>query len=112
MKNGGSLHRYLEFHSPSEVSDSFGQVRKVYTKTFEDWAERIDLKTIKDSERVMNSSHKISYGVTQFRLRCRDDIVATMRIKEEDVWFDIVGKPLVDGRKHWVLLNCEQRDDI
>ena len=112
MKNGGSLDRYLEFHSPSEVSDSFGQVRKVYTKTFEDWAERIDLKTIKDSERVMNSSHKISYGVTQFRLRYRDDIVATMRIKEEDVWFDIVGQPLVDGRKHWVLLNCEQRDDI
>lgn len=112
MKNGGSIDTYIEFWSPTEAADETGQVYKTYTKTFEDWAERTDLKTIKDSERTMNSSHKVSYGVTQFRLRHRDDIKAIMRIKEDDVWFDIVGQPLVEGRKHWVLINCEQRDDI
>lgn len=112
MKNGGSIDTYIEFWSPSETSDETGQVYKTYTKIFEDWAERTDLKTIKDSERTMNSSHKVSYGVTQFRLRHRTDIKAIMRIKEDDVWFDIVGQPLVEGRNHWVLVNCEQRDDI
>lgn len=112
MKDGGSIDTYLEFWSPVETSDTVGQVRKTFTKTFEDWAERIDLKTIKDSERVMNSSHKVSFGVTQFRLRHRDDIKATMRIKEDEVWFEIVGQPLIEGRKHWILVNCEQRDDI
>lgn len=112
MKNGGSIDTYLEFYSPSNVANSVGQVHRTYSKVFEDWAERTDLKTIKDSERVMNSSHKVSFGVTQFRLRHRDDINATMRIKEENTWFEIVGQPLVDGRKHWILINCEQRDDI
>lgn len=112
MKHGGSIDTYLEFYTPSETADETGQVRITYTKTFEDWAERTDLKTIKDSERVMNSSHKVSYGVTQFRLRHRIDIKAIMRIKEDDMWFDIVGQPLVEGRNHWVLVNCEQRDDI
>jgi head-tail adaptor len=94
MKNGGSIDTYLEFWTPSETADETGQTRKTYTKTFEDWAERTDLKTIKDSERVMNSSHKVSYGVTQFRLRHRDDITAIMRVKEDDLWFDIVGQHL------------------
>jgi head-tail adaptor len=112
MKQGGSLDRLIEFYSPVETADSIGQIRKTYTKVFEDWAERIDLKTIKDSERTMNSFHKVSYGVTQFRIRYRDDTISTMRIKEENVWFDVVGQTLVEGRNHWLLINCEQRDDI
>jgi len=112
MKNGGSIDVYLEFYEPTETADSFGQIRKTFEKVFEDWGERTDLLTIKDSERVMNSSHRVSYGVTQFRVRYRTDVNSKMRIKDGDTWFEIVGQPLQEGRNHWILINCEQRDDI
>lgn len=113
MKEAGNLDRLIEFYAPVETASSVGQIRRTYTKVFEDWAERTDLKTIKDSERTMNSFHKISYGITQFRIRYTDEVNAKMRVKEGEVWFDIVGQPLVDGgREHWLLVNCEQRDDI
>lgn len=112
MKEAGSIDSYIEFYEPTSTANASGQIRIAYVKVFEDWAERTDLKTIKDSERVMNSSHKTAFGITQFRVRHRTDINAKMRIKEEDVWFDIVGQPLIEGRNHWTLINCEQRDDI
>lgn len=112
MKNGGSIDSFVGFYSPVETADTFGQIRRTFVLSFEDWVERKDLLTIKDSERVMNNSHRVAFGVTQFRIRHRTDIDAKMRIKEDDVWFEIVGQPIVDGRNHWVLINAEQRDDI
>lgn len=112
MKNAGSIDSFVGFYSPVETADTFGQIRRTFVLSFEDWVERKDLLTIKDSERVMNNSHRVSFGVTQFRIRHRTDINAKMRIKEDDVWFEIVGQPIVDGRSHWILINAEQRDDI
>lgn len=112
MKNAGSIDTWVGFYSPIETADAFGQTRKTFQLSFEDWVERTDLTTIKDSERVMNSSHRVSFGITQFRIRHRTDINAKMRIKEDDIWFEIVGQPIVDGRNHWILINAEQRDDI
>lgn len=111
MKQSGNLDVEIEYYKPTETANRTGQIRIDYVLHDLDWAERVDLLTIKDSERVQNSSHKVSFGIAQFRVRFREDINAMMRIKADGVFFEIVGQPLVQGRRHWLLLNCEQRDD-
>jgi len=113
MRQSGNLDRFISFYAPIETTDDFNQPLKTYNLAFEDWAERKDLETIKDSERVMNGTHRVAFSVVQFKLRYRDDINAKMRIKDDDgVWFEIVSTPIVQDRRHWIIINCEQRDDI
>lgn len=111
MKQAGNLDTIIEYYTPTNTPNELNQIRLTYTLFDTDWAERTDLVTIKDSERVQNNSHKVSFGITQFRVRYREDINAKMRIKDGNVWFEVVGQPLVQGRNHWTLINCEQRDD-
>jgi SPP1 family predicted phage head-tail adaptor len=109
--NAGELDRIITFYVPAEASDASGQVRKSYTQSFKSWAKRQDQKALKDNERVMNKQQNVSYGITQFTIRYGNNIDAKMLISCDGIWFDIVGQPMVDGRKHWTLINAEQRDN-
>lgn len=111
MKQSGNLDTFIGIYKPIETPSRLNQIRKDFELYDEDWAERTDLLTIKDSERVQGTLHRVSFGITQFRLRYRDDITALMRFKDGNTWFEVVGEPMVQERNHWILVNTEQRDD-
>lgn len=108
----GILDRWVEVWKPNEITDSVGQIDKKYILHTKDWAGRKDNVSIKDNEIVRDGIQKISNGTTQFRFRYRTDLKSTMRIKDDGVYFEIVGEPIIDGRRHWVLLNCEQKNNL
>ena len=112
MKQSGSIDVWVEIYKPVETANDVGQIRRTYELHASDWAERNDLVTVKDNERVLNTTHRVAFGITQFRFRYRTDFNAKMMIKDGETWFEVVGLPLMEGRNHWILLNCEQRDDI
>lgn len=112
MMQSGELDRLIEFYVPSDVKSPTGQIKKTWTLFDSDWANRKDLLTQKDSERVQNNTQKVAFGISQYTIRFREDINATMRIKDDGVWFEIVGQPLIVGRRHFSVLNAEQRDNI
>jgi head-tail adaptor len=111
--NSGMLDTEVRIYERTSVSSSFGKEEDIESLFAIDWAMRRDLSTKKDSEREMNNTQKIAYGITQFTLRFRTDIMPTMTIIDEDnVRHEIVGTPIYHGRRDFVSFNCEIRDNV
>jgi head-tail adaptor len=109
--NAGDLDTLIEIFVPKDEPNTTGQVFRTFHLCKKMYANRRDLDTLKDNEMVMNKQQKVSFGITQFTVRYGYPILATYFIRCECTWFEIVGEPIRDGRKHFVKLNCRQSDN-
>lgn len=111
--NSGMLDTEVRIYERVSASSSFGREKDTESLFATEWAMRRDLSTKKDSEREMNDTQRISFGITQFTFRFRTDIVPTMIIVDEDnIRHEIVGTPIYHGRRDFVSFNCEVRDNV
>jgi hypothetical protein len=111
--NSGMLDTEVRIYERVSSSGSFGKVQDAEQLFDTTWAMRKDLSTQKDSEREMNDTQRIAFGITQFTFRFRTDIVPTMIIVDEDnTRHEIVGTAIYHGRRDFVSFNCEVRDNV
>jgi head-tail adaptor len=112
MIQAGELDHEIRIYRKVGVKDAYGEIQYEDELFDTDWAKREDLTTVKDNERVMDKAQRITFGITKWTFRYRNDLRPTMFFKdEEDAIFEIVGEPIMIGRRHFVAFNTESRDN-
>jgi head-tail adaptor len=107
----GDLDHEVRIYRKVRTTDDFGITDSVELYDT-DWANRKDLRTVKDSERTMDKLQRVALGVVQFTFRYRNDLTSDMHfLDEEDSRFNVIGTAIMIGRRQFVSINCEARDN-
>lgn len=104
--DAGKLDRKISIYAISYTKDDWNHDQKMYSNLGEFWAKRVDLRPSEEIE----ANQKVAITRTEWWIRYQEGLSRGMNVRHDGEVFEIIGIQ-IKGRKEWLILTTEMRED-
>jgi len=100
----GELDTRITFQAPTKVPDGMGGSTTTWLDVATVWAK----KTTHRSDEAVQAMATTGRATHNFRIRYRDDVKSSWKVKEGTKLMAIIGPPIEVERKTWLDITCSE----